>query len=329
MTLRRLNQCVLLLAVLLASWTLAAPVRGSQAGCDSTYCFASSDLDISLGLGYGKRTNPLHLSDDRTLILLPDVAWYGDSFYLDNTEVGYQWIQESSFALETFFTLNKSNRDFQDDHASSFNLDGSPIFNAVEEELTAGESPVISGDPDDGENSPDSGGDVTRQQQNIRLSPDHVADRDFAIDFGVRAHWYQGDNEWTAAVFHDSSDTYKGARAKLQYRNMLEVQQWKFVTSVSLEWKSADLLDYYYGIDERDLKDDYLNNDDFEAQDFYYDAGSGWFSRIGITANRKITDNWRWLMHVSYNHLPDAIVDSPLVDKDYTITTFAGVTYRF
>lgn len=324
MTLRPLNQCILLLAVLLAPWALTASAREAQTGCESTYCFGSSDLDISLGVGYGKRTNPLHFSDDRTLILLPDLAWYGESFYLDNTEVGYQWIQEASFAFETFFTLNKSNRDFQDEHPSSFNLDGSQILDSAEEELTSGDSPVVSEDPSDSDNNSESGGDSSRQQQGIKLSPDDVTDRDFAIDFGARVHWYQGDNEWSAAVFHDASGTYKGARAKLLYRNMWQVQEWKIVTSASLEWKSADLLDYYYGIDANDFKDNNIQN-----QQFHYDAKSGWFSRIGVTANRNITDNWRWLMHVSYNHLPGAMVDSPLVDKDYTITTFAGVTYRF
>lgn len=286
--------------------------------CFASYCLESGNVDLAFALGYGVRTNPLNFSDHRSLVIVPDIAWYGENWYLDNLEVGYQWHYSASFALETFVTLNNTNRDFQDEHGSSFLFDGVDVLGAVESTAAVGPTPPprenTSGDNETGRLH---GYNIT--SDDIRLSPEDVKDRDFALDFGIRAHWYTQSSEWTLALFHDISDVYKGARASAGYRKLWLLGSWKLVTSAELEWRSADLLDYYYGIDSTDI-DNTL---------FHYDAGAGLFTSVGLTANREITENWHWLLHTSFNLLPKAMTDSPLVEEDYTITTFAGVTYRF
>ena len=274
--------------------------------CSAEQCPETGIVNLAVALGYGVRTNPLSFSDDRNLFLIPDIAWYGENWYLDNLEVGYQWSYNSSFAFETFVTLNTSNLHFQDDHGSSFLLDS---------EFATGVG--LPGD--------DTEFDIPPTTENpalpaiLALSPDDVQDRDFAVDVGVRAHWYTDHSEWTLALLHDISDIYGGARAVVSYSKPWSLGSWKLLSSAELEWRSADLLDYYYGVDNRDLAD----------PRYHYTPGSGLFTRIKLTASRPISANWRWLLHFSYNRLPSAMTDSPLVAKDYTITTFAGVTYQF
>lgn len=308
----------MLLALLLTvPLSFQASADEQEPDCFASYCLESGNLDLALALGYGVRTNPLNFTDHRSLVIVPDIAWYGDNWYLDNLEVGYQWYYSGSFAIETFVTLNNTNRDFQDEHGSSFLFDGVDVLGAVESTVSGPEAPVGDGSNFDNETVRDQGHDLL--PTDMRLSPEDVRDRDFALDAGVRAHWYTDTSEWTLALFHDVSDVYGGARISAGYRKLWYLGQWKLVSAAELEWRSADLLDYYYGIDSSDV----------ENTLFHYDAGAGLFASVGLTANREITENWQWLLHVSYNLLPDSMTDSPLVEEDYTITTFAGVTYRF
>jgi outer membrane protein len=296
-------RCYLLVITMLLAFSGWSEQRDTD--CFATYCLKDGELSISLALGYGQRSNPLYLSDDRDLIALPDIAWYGEKAYLDNTELGYQWRQQTDFALETFVTLNTTNRYFQDDHISQFVLDGS--------ELSASEIPALEALPE----QLDVRGD---EQSRARLSVADVSDRDFAVDLGVRAHWYPTNtSEWTVAVMQDISNVYQGARATMQYRHSWQWQKWKLVTAASLQWQSANLLDYYYGIDTQDT----------ENPDLFYQANSGWQTTLSASITRTITGKWAGLIHISYSDLPESMTDSPLVTEKYTTTTFAGVTYRF
>ncbi|BDX08338.1 MipA/OmpV family protein [Planctobacterium marinum] len=273
----------------------------------ASYCLEKGQLEIAVGLGAGVRTNPLYQTDNTPLVVIPDIAWYGENWYLDNTEIGYQWIQQETFAAEGFVTLNGEYGYFRSSHFSNFVLDGSSISSGFESGTAPGLAP---NDEDDNQQ------DIFL---NIQVSPENVAKRKLGIDAGIRLHWYQGDNEWTLSAAHDINDVYQGGSLSANYRRFMELGEWRVIANLRATWKSAALLDYYYGIDARDTFDATL----------HYTAGSAWFTQVGLSANRKITENWRWLLHISYNHLPSAMSDSPLVDKNYTITTFAGVTYRF
>ncbi|MGP1609689.1 MAG: MipA/OmpV family protein, partial [Burkholderiales bacterium] len=73
----------LLLCVL---WAVA-PAR-AQDQCEPD-CVAVGDWRVSVGLGAGMRSNPLHQGEDIPLIVLPEVSYYGERFFLDNLEMGF------------------------------------------------------------------------------------------------------------------------------------------------------------------------------------------------------------------------------------------------
>lgn len=296
-----------LIALLLCCLVFSASARETQPTCVASWCLEQGEFELAVGIGVGVRTNPLYNADNMPLVLVPDFAWYGENWYLDNTEIGYQWVQKPTFAMETFVTLNTTFGDFRRGHFSNFILQGSSITSGIENGAQPGLAP---NDNDEGNNGVIFNG---------KVSPADVQDRDWAIDAGVRLHWYQGNHEWTVSAMHDVSDVYKGAQVGAQYRRFIELGEWQLVGSVGVIWQSSALLDYYYGVDRTDTPDLRL----------HYTASSGITPRIGLSANREITQNWRWLLHFSYQHLPDALTESPLVDKNYRITTFAGVTYRF
>jgi outer membrane scaffolding protein for murein synthesis (MipA/OmpV family) len=52
-------------------------------------CVEVGSWQFSLGLGAGVRSNPLYQMDDTPWILLPEVSYYGERFFLRNLEMGF------------------------------------------------------------------------------------------------------------------------------------------------------------------------------------------------------------------------------------------------
>jgi len=48
-----------------------------------------SDWQFSLGIGAGVRTNPVAYASDMPIILLPQVEYSGERFFVQNLDMGY------------------------------------------------------------------------------------------------------------------------------------------------------------------------------------------------------------------------------------------------
>lgn len=276
---------------------------------DSEVCTPVNELQITVALGIGTTTNPLYQSENTPLYLVPDVAWYGENWYLDNTEIGYQWQNTDDFAMETFVSINGERGNFSRGFATNVFLpEASPG-----DSLTSDPLPSVPEVPALDEDSNESAQFATN------IGVDDVADRDWAIDAGVRFHWYQKDSEWSLSIFQDISGVHKGQQAIVTYRHKYHLADWMISPAFSLTWKSANLLDYYYGID---VTDDVSEN-------LFYDAKAGFFPSVRVSVRRKLNENWQWLIFGKYTHLDKGMTDSPLVEESERMTFFTGVTYRF
>lgn len=287
--------------------------HAEQSSCltaqDSEACAPVNQLQITLAIGIGATTNPIYKSDNTPLYLVPDVAWYGENWYLDNTEVGYQWQNADKFAMETFISLNGERANFSRGYATNLFLpETSPG-----DSLTSDPLPSLPEVPALDEDSNETNQLVT----NIGVGD--VADRDWAVDAGLRFHWYQENSEWSLSLFQDISNVHKGQQAILTYRHKYHLSDWMISPAVSLTWKSADLLDYYYGIDANDGV----------SESLFYDAKAGFFPSVRVSVRRRMSENWHWLIFGKYTHLDKGMTDSPLVEESQRMTFFTGVTYRF
>lgn len=72
-------------------WAVA-PAR-AQDPCEPD-CVAVGDWRVSVGLGLGMRSNPLHQGEDIPLLVLPEVSYYGERFFLDNLEMGFTLFED-------------------------------------------------------------------------------------------------------------------------------------------------------------------------------------------------------------------------------------------
>lgn len=289
-------------AILLFSCSVLA---SNDSNCnDLPDCVAVDDWHLSVAIGAGAKLNPLQDGDNIPYIILPDVAYYGESWYWDNAELGYQLIQSDRLSAEVFVNVNPERALFSFWHTDNI-LSG--IADAVIG-APPGEIPF----PPIGDGGEFKGGGE-------QISVDEIATRKWAADVGLRWHYYQDDGEWTLGMAADASDVHKGYQFNLAYRTAFFWGKWQISPNISLQWKSSNLIDYYYGIDTRDSADERL----------HYQGRSGWQPVVTVIATKPISENWSWLLIARYRHLHKGMSDSPIVRRNNIPTAFAGVSYRF
>ncbi|MFC3122023.1 MipA/OmpV family protein [Agaribacter flavus] len=256
--------------------------------------------EIGLAIGAGVRTNPLSDGDNIPLVLLPDIAWYGEKAYFDNGELGYQWLSNASYALESFVEINRERAFFSFWHPENIFLTQS----FIQTSLPTG---------------PLNESDDMRLTNSDFLSIDNIATRRWAVDAGFRFHLYTKTGELNLSVLHDISSTYDSFHAEANYRYSLKFNSWQFAFNARLNWKSDGLIDYYYGISSRDAN----------SLDLMYSGESTLNPSISVLVSKSINENWQGLAMVGTEWLGSGITNSPIVSENTINTFFIGAAYRF
>lgn len=241
----------------------------------------------------GIKTNPLVDGDDIPLVIMPDIAWYAEQAYFDNGELGYQWINQPKVAFETFLQLDRERAFFSFLHPANFLF---PIENSVSE-------------------SPSQG----IQDKQRSLSIDEIARRKWAINGGIRAHYFFSDGEWQLTFQQDISNVYKGQQIRLEFSHRWLWRDFRLGLRIGTDWKSARLIDYYYGVSQRDT----------DFTELYFNGKSGWQTYLSLNAQKTINEKWSWLANIGYRKLPNSLISSPLIEQSNIRNIFLGLAYRF
>lgn len=75
----------------------------AQPACQEN-CVEVGAWRVNLGLGLGMRGNPLHGGEDIPLVLLPEVSYYGERFFLKNLEMGFTLFEDDRHQLNALIT---------------------------------------------------------------------------------------------------------------------------------------------------------------------------------------------------------------------------------
>ena len=259
-------------------------------------CLFKGELQLGVALGLGFSSNPLEGGDDIPLVILPDVAWYGEAAYFDNGELGYQWIDQVSSSFVTYVTLDKERAYFSFWHPANI-LAPVNRFNNI----TSADAPGLNG------------------PEQLSISVDEVSRRRWAVMAGGRWSLQQDNTQWQVALEKDVSGAHNGEKIDLSYQYFWQWPTVRFTTQLKMIWKSSALVDYYYGVDEQDRVD----------PSFYYDAGSGWQPAIAMSLQKNLQNSWYWLTRVSLQKLHSGMTDSPLVSERNIYSVFSGFAYQF
>ncbi|MFC3094763.1 MipA/OmpV family protein [Alteromonas sediminis] len=262
-------------------------------------CPGDTGWELGVAIGVGGMTNPLVGGDNIPLVIIPDIAYYGDNLYFDNAEFGWRTSITARHEINLFVTPNKEKAFFSFWHTS--NILG-PIFTL--------DSPFQSGD------EMNIGNPIIGQST---VSIDDVSSRKWAADAGVRWRWKWKNSVINSSVYADVSDVYKGTHGSLSFTSKWAFDDWTVYTSPNVHWYSDNLTDYYYGIRTLPLLGKGLG----------YEGKSGLQFGMRVLALHSIDDSWHVLIRASAVKLHSGMRNSPLVDSSTVLSGFVGMAYQF
>jgi len=272
----------------------------AQCNVENEECIAIDEWQFSLALGAGVITNPLHGGKNIPLILIPNFSYYGENFFIENSVLGYSFIEESHIAVSLISQVNRENAFFSRWHPS--NIFVTERFNSA-----IGVSPPPS--EDNGEE--------------IEISLDDIEKRAWAIDGGLQINWFvTNKTDVKAQVLHDINSVYNGFNAQIEINHFLHFQQVdQAIVKLTLggNWQSSEQVNYYYGIDTQDDS----------SGSALYQTTSSFSPYIKLFGHYQLTQQWAVRVNLSREFLSSSLTNSPLVSEDTLDTFFVGVTYVF
>ncbi len=291
-------------------WSVASAAAHAAAcpdDADSTAtapCETTNQFHFSLAMGAGFRSNPLYGGHNMPLWLMPDLAYYGQHWFFDNGTLGYSWALSPELTLSLVSRLNEEQGYFR--RASFSNVFSSQRI------------------ADDGLAGPVQKNEMTESVAAVDIG--QVSKRPWAIDGGLQLDWQKAQWQVRANWWHDISNKYQGSHAKVSVAYHLSHMTGDWGISSALAWKSAQLLDTYYGL----AVDDGGNPNV---------AVAGFQPEVGVHWSYALDKNWALLSLFRYRWLNIDLQDeqnpeidtqqSPLLAEAFVRSWFIGVSYRF
>lgn len=266
----------------------------AQCEAESALCAPVGQWKLSVGVGAGVYTNPLYDSKNIPLIVVPSISYYGERVFFQNNTLGYTFIESEQLTLSLISKANVEKAFFTRWHPKNIFI------------------PNLSNDFV--ESVPSFGA-------SIKISPDKVKKRKWALDAGIQLNWLVSDSmNAELQIMHDVNSVYNGLNANLEVSKTLSVTTESFLElTLGLQWNSANLVDYYYGINESETI--YNSN--------LFDGKSSINPYLSIGYAYKLTPDWTFKSYFKRKRLDDNTYLSPLVEDRYIDLMFVGFFYEF
>lgn len=117
----------------------------------------------------------------------------------------------------------------------------------------------------------------------------------------------------------DASGTHDGYKASISYGVPFMAGPVMITPSVSVQWVSEEINDFYYGVTAEDVK---------EGRPLYTpDAGINY--SVGVSGFYFLAEQHSIMFFASYDRYDDEVFNSPIVDEQSATTLGLGYVYRF
>ena len=258
---------------------------GAADGCKgpSTDCVAVGGWNFSVALGAGAMTNPLVGGKAIPLVVVPQFSYYGERFFIDDLDLG--------------FTLAETD-------GSTFNLVASPGYDRVFFYRSDLQNIFVKGF---------NGSAAAVRAAAATPGAVQVAPRPRHVTYLAGPEWTLKNGGLTAQidVLHEITGQNHGNEVRAAVGVPLLEGKGSLTANVGITWKSAAIVNYYYGTST------------------IYRAGSALdpFFKLGYTL--PLAGKWRFYAFAEYERLASAIADSPIVAERYVATSFIGAIYTF
>lgn len=283
---------------------------------------AVGDWQISLSLGFGKRTSTLTGSQDQTLLLVPTFSFYGERFYFDNGSLGYTFLDTDNHSFSAVTEIHPIAGQYFDLHPANLILGTEEFDNKLDTP-----SPQ---DDEDGIRLPPN---ITIQDVIKRYdlnNQDMVLPKpDWSFDAGIRWNWFiNPDQLLTIEAFTDVTNVHNGQRIEIEWsrsmldqksKGVLSSEKWKGQLNLGLTYYDQETTQYFFGVDERHNSNPV----------FYYDTSHSINPHASVYLTRPAFEDWRMVLFLKTERLANPIYFSPRTEHRYAVTFFMGLTYDF
>lgn len=276
---------------------------------------------LGLALGFGERDNPLIDGDHIDINTVIDFSWYGERFFFDNGDLGFTLRQESNWSVSLIGTFNNERQFYSYLTGKTFGLDSilDNRFGLIGESTpTPGEEKQ---DPRDKgmENLLPGGVDPAKLDPAELNASTELPDRDFAFNGGLEFLFISPLGDVQAQLVSDLSSTHEGQEAWLSWSRPWYTPSSEFTLTLGLEWKSRNLVNYYYGV---------RPEESFTGRPEYR-GGAGTNRFVRFAARHRLSRHLSLVGMVEREFLSSAISNSPIVDRREVDTFFTGLYYQF
>jgi outer membrane protein len=268
----------------------ASPGVRAQTNCGepSEDCVEVGQWDISLSLGGGVRTNPIRSNSNIPLVAIPKISYYGKRFFLENLEAGV--------------TLHETD-------SNTFNLVAAPGYDRVF---------FVSNDLQNifVDNTVPSGfyaGTTFVDTKEGRVPiPGDVPLRPRRTTYLTGPEWSFSSGPLTGqlSALYEVTGRHHGTEVRAAMAAPVIKRKGEWVVSGGVTWKSAEIVRYYYGVEG------------------VYQPKAALNPFIKVSYDRPLSNRWALNAFVHYEHLANAVADSPIVSESEVTTAFVGFVYK-
>lgn len=199
--------------VLLAA-ALLVQSAAAQTNCNtpSPDCVVVGKVDISVSLGAGARSNPIHGNSDIPLAVVPQISYYGKRFFLEDLELGV--------------TVHESD-------ANTFNLIATPGYDRVFFYSDDLQNIFVELSSNPGAGSVE-----------FPITPKHTT-------YLLGPEWMFHYSRFTGLVdaLYEVTGEHDGYEVRAAVAAPLIESKSSLVASAGVTWKSAETVRYYYGVE--------------------------------------------------------------------------------
>ena len=117
----------------------------------------------------------------------------------------------------------------------------------------------------------------------------------------------------------DLRDSSNGHLVDLSFRQFIPLGSIPAIFSLGGKWYDSKRAQHDFGV--------YASEDISGREE--YAPGAVAVTYISLNAFMNVTENTSAFVNISANFLPNKVVNSPIVEKDSTLSTIIGVSYRF
>ena len=293
----------ILLTATLVALAHAVPALADCKG-ESSECVPVGGWNFSLALGAGVRTDPVVHEGTIPLVVIPQFSYYGEHFFIDDLDAGVTFLDSDRTTLSLIASPGYDRVFFYRSDPQNIFVTGLGNFNSSPG--SSGQVPAGSTGNGSGPGQPPPG--TTGLITSAKFPP------------RSRQWTYLAGPEWTFKyagmtgqldVLHEITGHNHGNEVRAALGIPLSRVGGAWTANVGITWKSATIVNYYYGAPG------------------IYDAGAALDPFVKLAYSRPLKGKWKITAFVECERLSNAIADSPIVNEHFVTTTFVGLVYAF